>query len=187
MRSPLSGILACLYLEFLEFQPFKHILPNDIQYFRYIDNILNIYPKEHNIPQIVLKLNQVEPSINFTYQLKKNNSLPFLNTLLINNKSELKVYHKINNKNGCIYIYSNYSNKTKSGILIGFFMRTLRICSSKFLNKEFGHIHNSFSKLQYPESFIHCAKSKAINIHKHTSHNMNKINLTQIPTRERDT
>ena len=32
----------------------------------------------------------------------------------------------------------------------------------------------TFSKLQYPESFIHYAKSKPINIHKHTSHNMNK-------------
>ena len=99
MGFPLSGILACLYLEFLE--PFKHILPNDIQYFTYIDDILIIYPKEHNIPQIIQKLSQVEPSINFTSRLEKNDSLPFLNILLINNnnKLEFKVYHKINNKN----------------------------------------------------------------------------------------
>ena len=50
--SPLSGVLPCLYQEFLESQPFKHILPNDIHYFRYIDNILIIYRKEHNIPQM---------------------------------------------------------------------------------------------------------------------------------------
>ena len=59
MGSPLSGVLACLYLELLESQPFKHILPDDIQYFRYIDDLLIIYNKEHNIPQIVQKLNQV--------------------------------------------------------------------------------------------------------------------------------
>ena len=53
MGSLLSGVLACLFLEFLESQAFKHILPDDIHYFRYIDNILIIYPKEHNI----LKLN----------------------------------------------------------------------------------------------------------------------------------
>ena len=43
----------------------KKILPNDIQY---IDDILIIQPKEHNIPQIVQKLNHSKPSINFTYK-----------------------------------------------------------------------------------------------------------------------
>ena len=78
MGSPLRGVQACLYQEFSESQPYKHILPSDIQYFRYIDDILSIYPKEHNIPQIVQKLNQVEPRVNFTYELEKNNSSPFL-------------------------------------------------------------------------------------------------------------
>ena len=116
------GVLTCLYLEFLESQIFKHILPNDIQFFRYID-ILIIYPKEHNIPFSVHKLNKVKPSINFTYKFEKNNSLHFLDILLINNnnKLEFKVYDKINNKNDFIHFYSNLSDKTKSGILLGFF------------------------------------------------------------------
>ena len=176
MESPLSGVLACLYQESLESQPFKHIPPNDIQYFRYIDDIFIIYFKEHNIPQIVQKLNQVEPSINFTYKLEKNNSLPFLNILLRNNNNELEfnVYHLINNKNDYIHFYSNYSDKTKSSILIGVFLSALWIFPPKFLNKEFEHIHYSFSKLQYRESFIHRTKSKAtIWI---------KINQTQILT-----
>ena len=107
MGSSLRGVLACLYLEFLESESFKHILPNDIQYFSYINDILIINAKEHNIPQIVQKLNQVEPSINFTNKFEKNNSLPFLDILLINNnnKLEFKVYHKINNKNDLIHFY----------------------------------------------------------------------------------
>ena len=39
------------------------------------------------------------------------------------------------------------------------------VCSSKYLNNEFNHIENSFLNLQYPESFIHFAKSKALKIH----------------------
>ena len=35
----LSGVLACIYLEFLESGPFKYIIPNTTCYFRYIDNI----------------------------------------------------------------------------------------------------------------------------------------------------
>ena len=70
--------------------------------------------------------------------------------------------------------YSNHSDKTKSGILIGIYLRALRICSVKFINKEFEHTRNSFSKLLYPESLIHRAKSKSIHIHKHTSNNIDK-------------
>ena len=115
MVSPISGVLTCHFLEFLESQHFKHILPNDIQYFRYSDDILIIYPKVHNIPSIVQKLNHVEPIINFTYELEKNNSLLFLDILLINsnNKLKFKVYHYVNNKNDNIHFYSNHSNKTK--------------------------------------------------------------------------
>ena len=104
MGSSLNGIIACLFLEFLESQPFKHLLPNDIHYFRYIDNLLIIYSKEHYIPFITHKLNQVEPRIISPYDLEKNNSLLFLDILLINNNNKLKfkVYHKINNKN--VYI-----------------------------------------------------------------------------------
>ena len=84
---------------------------------------------------------------------------------------EFKVYY---NKTDYIHFYSKYSYKT--GILIVFFLRTLRICSPNFLNEEFEHIKNSFSKLQYPKSFIHHTKSKATNIHKRTSYNKNKNN-----------
>ncbi len=125
MSSPLRGILACLFLEFLEANPFKHILPNDIQYFRYIADILVIYPPKHSITSIILKLNKVEPSIIFTYELEKDNSLPFLDILIKNddNKLEFKVHHKITKKNDYIHFYSNHNDKTKSSILIGFFLR----------------------------------------------------------------
>ena len=82
MASPLSCVLACLFLEFLEAKPFKHFLPNGIQYFRYIDNILVIYPPKHYITSIIQKLNEVELSIIFTYELEKDNSLPFLDILI---------------------------------------------------------------------------------------------------------
>ena len=82
MGSPLSGVLACLFLEFLETKPFKYILPNDIQYFRYIDDILIIYPNKYNITSLIQKLNKVEPSIIFTAELEKDNALPFLDVLI---------------------------------------------------------------------------------------------------------
>ena len=46
MEYPLSWVLACIYLEFLESGPFKYIAPNTAWYFRYIDDILLIYPQD---------------------------------------------------------------------------------------------------------------------------------------------
>ena len=40
MGKPLSGVLPCLFLEFLESVPFKYRLPINASYFRYIDDIL---------------------------------------------------------------------------------------------------------------------------------------------------
>ena len=59
MGSPLSGVLACIYLEFLESGPFKHIIPNTAHYFRYIDDILLIYPQDLDLNSITDKLNNV--------------------------------------------------------------------------------------------------------------------------------
>ena len=58
MGSLLSGVLASVFLEFLECQPFKHIRPNDIKYFRYIDDILIIYLKEYKSYKNSTKLNR---------------------------------------------------------------------------------------------------------------------------------
>jgi len=167
MGSPLSGVLACLYLEFLESKPFKYILPADSNYFRYIDDILFIYPLNHNITQIVERLNKIEPTINFTHELEHKHTLPFLDILLTNNNNhlEFKVYHKPTNKNDHIHFYSHHNTKIKSGLVIGFYLRALRICTKKFLDEEFEFIDNSFTQLQYPQSFIQRARKKAIKIH----------------------
>ena len=46
MGLPFSEILAGFFQEFLESKPFKCILQNDIPFFKYIDNILIIYPNK---------------------------------------------------------------------------------------------------------------------------------------------
>ena len=163
----LSGVLACIYLEFLESGPFKYIIPNTARYFRYIDNILLIYPQDLDLESITDRLNNVGTCVNFIYELESNNTLTFLDILLIRNinKQEFKVYRKPTCKNDHIYFYSHHNNNTKRGIIIGFYIRALHICSLKYLKDEFIHIENSFLNLQYSKSFIHFAKSKTLKIH----------------------
>ena len=75
----ISRVLACNYLEFLESGPIKYIILNTAHYFRYIDDILLIYPQDLDLHSIT---DNVEPSIKFTYELESNSTLPFLDILL---------------------------------------------------------------------------------------------------------
>ena len=152
--SPLSSVLACIYLEFLESSPLEYIIPNTPHYFRYIDDILLIYPQDLDLHSITDRLNNLEPSIKFTYELEFNNTLPFLDILLRNiNKLEFEVYRKPTFKNDQIHFNSHHNNTTNRGIIIGLYLRDAK-------------------------SFIHFAKSKALKIHNNNqpwTHNLIKL------------
>ena len=164
MGSPLSGVLAWIYLESLESGSFKYIIPNTGHFFRYIDDILLVYSQDLDLYSFNDRLNNVEPSIKFTYEFEFNSTQPFLDILLIRNiKLEFKVYRKPTCKNDYMHFYSHQN--TKRGIIIGFYFRSVCICSSKYLNDELNHKENSFLNLLYPKYFIHFAKSKILKIH----------------------
>ena len=124
MGSPPSRVLGCIYLEFLESGPFKYIIPNTASYFRYIENILLIYPQNLDLHSITDRLNNVESSIKFTYELESNNTLPFLDILLIRIINNLKsnVYCKPICKNDHIHFYLHHNNNTKKVIIISFYL-----------------------------------------------------------------
>ena len=151
----LSGVLVCQFLEFLESNPFKYRLSSNTTYLRYIDDILIFLPQNIKIEEIAEKLNNVEPSINFTYEKESNNTIPFLDILIIKSHNILtsKVYHKPTNKNDYIHFYSHHNNKIKTGLIIGFYVRALRICSPEYLDEEFEYIEHSLKRLKYLKIF----------------------------------
>ena len=126
------------------------------------DILTTYYLSIHKILIYIASLINWTMSLKFTYELEYNDTLPFLDILLIRNinKLEFKAYHKPTCTNDHIHFFSHHNNNTKRGIIIGLYLRALRICSSKFT-----HIENYFLNLQYPKSFIHFAKSKALKIH----------------------
>ena len=72
MGSLLTGFFKCLFLEILEVGLFKFIIPKDSSYFCHID-ILFIYP-QNNGKKITDKLNKIEPTIDFIYELETKNT-----------------------------------------------------------------------------------------------------------------
>ena len=127
-----SGLLICLFLEHLESSTFKCRLLSNTTYFRYIDDILIFQPQYIKIEEIVEKVN-VERSIKLTYNKESNSTILFLDILIIKSQkfSTSKLYHKPTNRNHYIHFYSQDNNKIKTGLMIGFYLRALRKCSSQ--------------------------------------------------------
>lgn len=62
MSSPLSPILGCI-LEFFEYVPLPYILLNQSNYFRYIDDVLLVYPDR--IVSLPYRLTKIKHTIDF--------------------------------------------------------------------------------------------------------------------------
>lgn len=169
MGSPLSTVLACLYMESLEEGQISKITGKNIVWLRYIDDVLILAPRRTNLHALLNKINNIEPTITFTMEDEHDDgTLPFLDVLLVrrNNDMMFKVYRKPTHKNDLIHYLSAHDPKTKSGVIIGFFIRAFRICSREFLAEELQFITDSFRLLMYPHHFISRARKKAAKIAK---------------------
>ena len=74
---------------------------------------------------------------------------------------EYDVYRKETNAENYIHYFSAHPTKTKTGVIIGFFLRAFRICSYKYIDSEITRIYDAFIKRGYPRHFISDALKKA--------------------------
>ena len=137
MGSPLSPVAACFYMERMEDEKFIDIMGTGCTWLRYVDDVLVVVPKDVCLDEKLLRLNEVNPKIQFTVENENERKIPFLDTLLMRSGSGLKflVYRKPTNKQDYVHFWSGHSERVKSGIVIGFFLRAFRICSEDFLEE----------------------------------------------------
>lgn len=168
MGSPLSPIGACLYMEELEQSHFLKIMGADSTWMRYVDDVLVVVPKDTNLSEKLALLNSVNPKVQFTVEKENDGMMPFLDTCIIRTENgfKFKVFRKPTSKDDYVHFYSAHPDRVKSGIVIGFFLRALRICDKEFLAEEIIHIYETFLKLKYPKWFLMKQKKKAEEIMK---------------------
>ena len=173
MGSPLSPVAACLFMEFLEEEHFLKILGNDSLWLRYVDDVVVVVPKEKNLTEELKKLNSVHGNIEFTIEEEKGKEMAFLDTCIVRTETcfKFKVFRKPTNKEDYVHFYSGHNERTKSGIVIGFFLRAFRICDTEYLKEELEHIYETFAKLKYPKGFLIKQREKAERIMKRNSDN----------------
>ena len=183
MGSPISPLVACLFLESIEKDKILPNLPKDSLWLRYIDDVLFICNKKEEVENTLEKINNIEDSIKFTVEMEENNELPFLDVKIIKRGKDLifDVYRKPTNSDNYIHYFSAHSNSTKTGIIIGFFLRAYRICDPIFIDQEITKIYESFRKRDYPNYFINNARRKAEKIYYNPRVKTNDITRISLP------
>ncbi|XP_076029151.1 uncharacterized protein LOC143017999, partial [Oratosquilla oratoria] len=120
MGSPLSAVLASLYMELLERDHFVNVMGQDSTWMRYVDDVLVVAPRETNLNEKLNRLNGIEQDIQFTMEHEENSRLAFLDTVVWRkgNKTAFSVYRKSTNKDDIVHFYSAHNDRIKSGIVI---------------------------------------------------------------------
>ena len=130
----------------------QQIIGTGNAWFRYIDDVFVLVPEETDLEEKLEQLNAVEERLQFTLENENHGKLPFLDVMVIRceNGAKYKVYRKKTNREDYIHYFSAHSQRVKSGVVIGVFLRALRICSEELLQDEVNFIMISFLKLKYP-------------------------------------
>ena len=168
MGNPLSPILANLYMEYFETVILKSTVDDlnlnfKLVWYRYIDDIICLWPDGCNVNNFLAKMNVLVPTINFTMEIEVDNKMPFLDILIHRcvDCFKFEVFRKATNNNSYLHFYSNHNMGTKIGVFVGMYLRALRITSPEFLDAEFSKIREIGLKLCYPNEILDRSITKA--------------------------
>ena len=163
MGNPLSPLLSNLYMEFFEIKLLPQILPSNIFWARYVDDIFCAWPVNVDEKAFLERLNSLVPSINFTLEEELDSSLPFLDVKVIRTQNgfNFSVFRKETNVCSYVHFYSNHPLKTKLSVFSSMFLRAFRVCSPEYVEEEFLRIREIGHDLKYPDFIIDTALKKA--------------------------
>ena len=150
MGSPVSPVIANIYMEHFESLAIPTSSTLITWWFRYVDDVYSVTSKDQvNILQE--HLNSIDPHIKFTIELQGIDGLPFLDALTKPTPSsiESKVYRKPTHIYRYLDYNSNHPISAKLSVIHILIHRAKQLCStSEFLAK--GNVSPSQSPARHP-------------------------------------
>ena len=81
MGSPLSPVLAGLYMEYFESTLLSTLSPAPSLWLRYVDDVMVLWPENGNFDSFLADVNALAHSINITVERQEEEKIPFLDTV----------------------------------------------------------------------------------------------------------
>ena len=145
MGSPISPIVANVFMEAFEKKAIETPLPPPRIWKRYVDDTFVLQDQAHK-EEFLQHINTVDPSIQFTVEeAKEDGSIPFLDTIIrpeADGTFTIGVYRKPT------HISAKYS------VINTLTHRTLPICSTPDLAEELQHLEHVLGQCKYPKRAI---------------------------------
>jgi hypothetical protein len=155
MGSPISPIFADIFLQDLE----STIIPQNpsIDFWkRFSDDTFSLI-NQRKVTEVLHKLNQFHPSIQFTCETETNETLQFLDTEVHRNDDftfSHRVYRKPTHTDRYLH-YSSYHHKSqKISVIDSLAYRAYRICDSESIKTELEYITKVLRRNGYPTLLI---------------------------------
>ena len=164
MGSPLSPIVANIYMEKFEEEALATAPHPPSLWKRYVDDTFVIQKEEYS-NEFFQHINSIEEKIKFTAEsTRADRAMPFLDTLVTPRRDgslETRVYRKLTHTNQYLQWDSHHAINNKYSIISTLLHRAKNICSNKeLLEEEYNYIYKALTSCKYPRSAIRRMKLK---------------------------
>ena len=153
MGSPLSPVLANLYMEYFEEMPLGSTSLEPSMWLRYVDDTFILWPHQEDVQILLDHVNSIRPSIQFTIEKEQDNKLPFLDVLVTCTEQGFRssVYRKPTFTRQ--YLNFNSHHPYKKGIVRCLQHRAKTISSdTDAYQEEMISLRHNLHRNNYPES-----------------------------------
>ena len=119
MGSPLSPVLANIYMEYFKEMTSGSTSLKPSMWLRYIEDTFILWPHQEDVQILLDHMNSIRPSIQFTMEKEQDNKLPFLNVLVTCTEQGFRssVYHKPTFTGQYLNFNSHHPYTIKKGII----------------------------------------------------------------------
>ena len=157
MGSPVSAVIANLYMEDFEEQVLTSTLCMLKIWKRYVDDTFTILSRD-KVDIFLRHLNSQQPTIRFTMETETNNAIPFLNTLVTKDSDgylSTSVYRKPTHTDQYLAYDSHHPQSVKRGIVKCLYDRSKHLITKpSVISQEKKHLSSVLVSNAYQFSFV---------------------------------
>ena len=157
MGSPVSAVIANLYMESFEEQAIPTSSYKPTIWKRYVDDTFTILDRG-NVDDFLQHLNNQQPSIRFTMETENNNKLAFLDTAVSrepDGRLTTSVYRKPTHTDQYLAYDSHHPQSVKRGIVKCLYERAKRLVTKpSVISEKKKHLSSVLVSNGYPFSFL---------------------------------